>query len=311
MNKPEFKVRVDCITFNHAAYIVDAMNGFTMQKTSFPVATVIVDDASTDGEPDVIRKYLDDNFFLPYRTEETDDYLLICAKHKSNYNCTFVVFLLKYNHYQVKKYKQPYFDAITNAEYVAMCEGDDYWIDPQKLSKQAAFMDSHPNHSLCIHAFRHDIITEDGIKSETVHKYSSDKEILPDEDVLNRKGRFGSTASLFYRKTARDNYPKWASKAPIGDRPLKMVLFLRGHIGYLDDVMCVYREGTVSSWTVRMKKDLEYREKNIKGRLQLAKAFDKYSKRKYHHIIKKEIWGIRYELMMVHLGRMVSLFHKK
>ena len=55
------EVVVRCITFNHAPYIQEALNGFTMQKTTFPFVCTIIDDASTDGEQDVIKKYLEDN----------------------------------------------------------------------------------------------------------------------------------------------------------------------------------------------------------------------------------------------------------
>ena len=54
----KWMVRVSCMTFNHHAYIEDAMNGFCMQETDFPFVCTIVDDASTDGEPEVIKKYL-------------------------------------------------------------------------------------------------------------------------------------------------------------------------------------------------------------------------------------------------------------
>lgn len=145
----KFMVCTSCMTYNHAPYIVDAMNGFTMQETTFPVYYLITDDASTDGEPDVIKQYLADFFQTPYRTEETDDYHLICATHKTNPNCNFIVFLLKYNHYSIKKSKLPYqAEWRDNAKYIALCEGDDYWIDPMKLQKQAIFLDAHPDYNL-------------------------------------------------------------------------------------------------------------------------------------------------------------------
>lgn len=310
-----FLVCVWCKTYNHAPYIVDAMNGFTMQQTAFPFVCTIVDDASTDGEQEIIKMYLDKHFDMSdnsvVRKEETEDYQMFFSRHIENRNCFFAVYFLKYNHYIIRKSKLPYFDEWgRSVTYEALCEGDDYWIDPLKLTKQVSFMDSHPHHSLCIHAFRHDTLTDVGIKTEMVHKYTNDKEIIPDADVLNIHGRFGATASMFYRKEARDNYPEWASKAPIGDRPFKMVLFLRGHIGYIDDIMSVYREGTVSSWTVKMRNNLEYKIRNSKGRLQLAKAFDKFTNRKYHQIMKDEIWIIRYELIKLYLRRIKSMSFK-
>lgn len=59
-----YTISVKCITFNHAPYIVDAMNGFCIQQTNFPYVAVIVDDASTDGEPEVIKQYLQKHFDL-------------------------------------------------------------------------------------------------------------------------------------------------------------------------------------------------------------------------------------------------------
>ena len=64
MNRPNFLVKVKCITFNHSKFITDAMNGFCMQQTDFPFVCCIVDDASTDGEQQVIKEYLQQNFDL-------------------------------------------------------------------------------------------------------------------------------------------------------------------------------------------------------------------------------------------------------
>lgn len=152
--KYKIMVCTQCFTFNHSKYIEDAMKGFSMQVTTFPVVTLIVDDSSTDGEAEIIRKYLAEHFQNPYRYEETDDYYLICANHRYNSNCNFVVFLLKYNHYSLKKSKLPYLSEwLDNTKYQAVCEGDDYWTDSFKLQKQFDYMEAHPECSLCHTAF--------------------------------------------------------------------------------------------------------------------------------------------------------------
>ena len=78
MDNYKYMVQTRCMTYNHAPYILEAMNGFCMQKTTFPFVNVIVDDDSTDGEPEVIEKYLQEHFDLDdsavVRREETDDY---------------------------------------------------------------------------------------------------------------------------------------------------------------------------------------------------------------------------------------------
>ena len=68
MEDKKYLVRVSCMTYNHAPYIVDAMNGFCMQETDFPFVCTIMDDASTDGEQEVIKKYLTDHFDLNDQT---------------------------------------------------------------------------------------------------------------------------------------------------------------------------------------------------------------------------------------------------
>ena len=88
MKQNRYSVCVRSATYNHSQYIEDTMNGFTMQKTDFPYVCCIMDDASTDGEPEVIRQYLKEHFDLEdksvVRNEETDDYILCFARHKTS-----------------------------------------------------------------------------------------------------------------------------------------------------------------------------------------------------------------------------------
>ena len=194
----KYMVCTRCSTFNHAPFIVDTMNGFTMQETTFPVVSLIIDDASTDGEPEIIKQYLKDYFLNPYREKETDDYCMICAKHKSNLNCTFIVFLLKYNHYSIKKSKLPYLSEwLDNSKYHALCEGDDYWIHPNKLQIQVFFLESHPNISY------------------TCTRYKTYIE-KTGETYLNKNDVFDSTNGLhkdYYEFTLKDAFTgSWITK---------------------------------------------------------------------------------------------------
>lgn len=243
-----FLVRVICSTYNHAPYITDAMKGFVMQQTSFPFVCIIVDDASTDGEPEVIKKYLDENFDridIGLSTpEETDEYLRIYARHKVNKNCYFCVLLLKYNHYSIHKAKTKSLAGFTaSVKYIALCEGDDYWTDPLKLQKQVDFLEGHPVFTMCFHGA--------DIKNE-----SSRKVLLGCESIQTRE-YFPSdvfpdwvvpTASMVYKKQEVDGYPikhqEWFCP---GDIVLIMKCMHTGRVWAMKEHMSVYR---MNNWSV-------------------------------------------------------------
>ena len=153
-----FVICVNCWTYNQHAYITDTMNGFVKQKTDFPFVCTIVDDASTDGEQEVIRDYVIENFdlhdsFVAYEVDADYGHVTF-AQNKTNANCYFAVAYLKENHYSQKKQKTQYLSKWMNTKYIAVCEGDDYWTDPLKLQKQVDFMETHPDYSLCCHRYK-------------------------------------------------------------------------------------------------------------------------------------------------------------
>lgn len=150
-----FKVAIQCSTYNHEKYIEDALGGFVMQETNFPFVAIVVDDASTDNEPQVLWNFINNELEASaIQKDETEDYVRVFAPHKSNQNCTFAIYFLKYNHYSIKKTKAPYLNEWQDqAEYIAFCEGDDYWTDSAKLQKQTAFLDSHTDYIMCSHDF--------------------------------------------------------------------------------------------------------------------------------------------------------------
>lgn len=148
---PDFLLSIQCMTYNQASFVEEAMNGFCMQQTNFPYIAIIIDDASTDGEQKVLEQYLHNHFEL-IETEETDEYALAFAKHKDNQNCFFCIYFLKYNFYSISKSKDSFTERWGgHAKYIATCEGDDYWTDSLKLQKQVDFLESHPDYVLCCH----------------------------------------------------------------------------------------------------------------------------------------------------------------
>ena len=210
-----FKVSVWCNTYNQASYIKDTMDGFCMQQTSFPFVCLIMDDASTDGEPEVIKQYLNDHFDTEW-TKETDDYHLTLARHQENKNCYFAVYLLKYNHYSIKKLRLKYYREVTDEiDYVALCEGDDYWTDAHKLQKQADALDANPQATLVYTNFQAidgegNPISRPFIKDYPGRSHSGDN--LP---TLLRYGNYIMVLTSMYR------YKVWKSES-FANCPIKM-----------------------------------------------------------------------------------------
>ena len=189
-----FKVCVRCFTFNQAGYIEDALNGFCMQQTNFPFVCCIMDDCSTDGEQEVIMHYLQEHFNFADKEvehqEETNDYITIFTQHKENKNCFLAVYLLKYNHYEKKSKLQYIAQWEERAKYIAMCEGDDYWIHPKKLQLQADYLDTHDEISLA--CTRYNVLVQETGEISLYPDYYFDSKDNQGEEVhvFDRKEAF-------------------------------------------------------------------------------------------------------------------------
>jgi glycosyltransferase involved in cell wall biosynthesis len=242
----KYMVQVICMTFNHAPYIEDAMNGFTMQQTTSPYVCTIVDDNSTDGEQEVLRNYLQQHFLLDEdavaRQEEIDDYVLTFARHKTNQNCYFAVYFLKYNHYSIKKAKAPYFKEFSdNTKYTALCEGDDYWTDPNKLQLQVDFLESHPEYTMCFHDV--DIKAEKGREWYDVFGKLEDRDYTGIENMVTWSV---PTCSMVMHRKIYETCPV-NPKFTMGDNVLILHCSRNGRIRCIPKKMGVYRL-TPTSW---------------------------------------------------------------
>ncbi len=245
----DYLVRVNCITYNHVDFIEDALNGFCIQETRFPFVCVIIDDKSIDGEYDVIFKYLQDHFEINNSSissfNETSDYYQVFSRHITNKNCFFLVYFLKYNHYQAKVSKNKYFNEI-NAKYVAICEGDDYWISPYKLQMQVSFLESHPDYMMsCSRTGLYSVKQKRMIGENYCYRHSKRVSI---KDTIYRGGLFISTCSIVYRSEVDYNKPDYWTNCSVGDYPLQIACVLKGNVWYSNVLMSVYRIDNPLSW---------------------------------------------------------------
>ena len=219
----DYMVVIKCYTYNHESYIEDALKGFVMQKTDFPFCAIVVDDFSTDSTADIIRKYEND-----YPNIIKGVYL------NENYHS---------QHKPKLPLIQPWFDR---AKYTALCEGDDYWIDPLKLQKQVDYMENHSDCTMTCSRTKLYSIRKNRFVSEQYCKKGDG--VLNVKDVIYRQGLYISTCSVVYKSDIKSDYPVYCGKCLIGDYPLQIYAAIKGNIYYFDDVMSVYRVENNNSW---------------------------------------------------------------
>ena len=283
---------VRCFTYNHSAYITDALNGFTMQQTNFPFVIVLVDDASTDGEQEVIQEYIKTYFKKSAYQKETDYANITYAQHISNKNCYIAAYLLKENHYSQKKKKAPYVKLWRDkCKYEAICEGDDFWTDSLKLQKQVDFLENNPEYVLSY--CNRFVINASGkhIRTNVTPGRSGDL-----FQYLLFKGNPITTASVIYRldaytKAFRIIKEQNLKNLSMGDFQLWIVLSKLGKFYYVNDKMVTYRilNESASHSSNDYQKIVKFGEDELLIKKHFYKLFTKQSADK---IFEKEFYKI-------------------
>ena len=266
-NSFEYLVCTWCFTYNQASYIQETLKGFLIQKTDFPVVNVIIDDASSDGEQDLLRRWAEENLMLGnlHDVGSIQAYGdLLWGESRANKNTFYAIILLRENLYQCGRNKEK-FKIMSrwteNSKYLAVCEGDDYWIDPLKLNKQVEVLETHPEIDMCSTAA---IVIQDNVRIGKMApvKYEG---IIPGEEVIAGGGGFFSTNTLRYRSSLLTADIS-CSKYIMLDYFLQIDGALRGGIYYLVDETAAYRRLAKNSWTSRMGRDNRksyYHKRNV------------------------------------------------
>lgn len=260
-------VTVSCIAYNHEKYIARALDSFLMQKTDFPFEIVIHDDASTDRTPEIIREYAEKypEIIRPMYQEENQ-----YSKGISNISGAFNF-------------------PRAEGKYIAMCEGDDYWIDDSKLQRQADYMEAHPDCTLCFHSAK--IESEDkALRAREIRPYKRSKLCTP-EEVIDKRANYPTASLMFPTKLARA-LPQWYHDCPVGDVPIHIFMASKGIVYYMDRKMSAYRQGVSVSWSSQMEQG-NYKENLIRHHNAMKKMFRAFAKdtdHKYDKAIKSAFY---------------------
>ncbi len=215
MTRSDSLVTIASTTYNMEKYIGEALDSWLAQETTFPFDIVISDDGSTDGTCDVVRGYM----------EKHPNIRLISTGH-----------IGKMPNF-IRSLKE------SKGKYIALCDGDDYWIDTKKLQKQFDFMEAHPDFSECFtNSYVLDVKTGDKKIAKThIWDVADTEGLLAHRDDDNVQMSPGHTSTFFYRNQYLQEYPEWMYGDVMTDFPLYMLMSRYGKAKFINEITSVYR----------------------------------------------------------------------
>ncbi len=231
-------VTVRCITFKQEKFIAQTIESIVAQQTTFKYQVIIHDDASPDGNPEIIRRY----------AEKYPDKIVAVLNHVNQYSNP---------NGSIWNTIRPYM----RGKYVAFIEGDDYWTDPLKLQKQIEYMEAHPECTMC---YGKAIVYNQ--KMDRVLAYTVGREVSGFKELLVKNVVPTLTAILrdeimeeytFWNREWRDKHKKWY----MGDRAMWLYASLKGKVHFFDEVFSCYRQLEESeSHSTTIEKVLRFEE---------------------------------------------------
>lgn len=254
-----YEVSVICNTYNQKSYLEKAVKNMLAQRTTFDYEIIIHDDVSTDGTCDIIRKYV----------EAYPDKVRAIYERDNQYSkgADFITPIVK---------------DIAKGKYIAMCEGDDFWIDENKLQLQRDTLEDHPECDMC--ACWGCTVTEDGKREISQIRPRIGNGVLSAESVILGGGQYLVTAGLFFRKQMYENMLEFEKIISL-DYAIQIKGSLRGGIFYIDKKMAVYRRYAAGSWTNDVLKNKEKLEVQWETEKKLLETLDLDTNGKYHKTI--------------------------
>jgi glycosyltransferase involved in cell wall biosynthesis len=256
------KVSILCNTYNHEAFIESALKGFLSQKCTFPYELIIHDDTSTDKTVSIIKTY---------ETKFLNGFKLLTEVENQ-------VTLGK----RVMDITAPY----GQGDYLAVCDGDDVWIDPLKLQKQADYLDDHPECSLVISAH----VTQSAnfpYLTKTVQCFKEDKTISIDEVFSELSLRFVYSSFMFRRKDLI--MPDVFKTLRYTDLPRILYSTLIGNVRYISDPMTLYRTGVSTSLSMKQINDHSARIRQLDQLMDFYHQLDDYTSGSHRLLFTQQI----------------------
>ena len=218
-------VSVVCHTYNHAPFLEAALRGFLGQVTPFPFEVIVRDDASSDGAQQVIREYANRYPRIVRGICEQSNTL---TRGVRPFSVTF---------------------PMVRGDYIAMCEGDDYWTHPDKLRAQVAVMAANPSAGMCVHpALGVDYRT--GLSGWSFCDHGGSARLISVREIFYLPQQFAPTSSYLMRASFSSAFLDFAQRWPTSFADFFIeAIASRGTLAYIPDRMSVYRRDHAGSYS--------------------------------------------------------------
>lgn len=283
MNEQKLDVSIVCLTYNQEKYIGKAIESFLMQKGDFSYEIIVHDDCSQDSTARIVKEY----------AQKYPDRIKTVLQKENQYSKNVNIL-------------EDIVVPMARGKYIALCEGDDYWIDQYKLKIQLDAFKNNPQCCICTHKVK--IINSNG---KYVGEIAPGKKntIFSVEKVINGGGGFvGTNSILIKKKIFEDKYGVLATYSL--DYTLQIAGSLSGGMIYVNRGMSVYRQNTEGSWTNRMIENPELYIDNCKNIIRALKCLNNDTHARYESVIKRNISLEEFEIMRVQ-NNYKSLFIKE
>lgn len=263
------KVSIICNTYNHEKYIEDAIKGFVCQKTDFKYEICIHDDASTDHTKEIIQKY---ERLYP-------DLIHAIIQSENQYSKGISVNAIN--------------TARAKGEYIAFCEGDDYWIDPYKLQKQVNLFEKYSDCALVVHGSL--IVNARNRFARRKWLLTQEERKLTFDEILASRGIVAAHNTYMYRNM-ENTFPEFFKNLGVWDTTRCIYFGLNNSVYYIPEIMSVYRVGIKGSWNDRVRLDSAKLVKHYQKEINFYQQLNQYTQLKYDKVITKIIHQLEYQI---------------
>ena len=255
-----FDVTVLVNVYNFGRFLPDALEGIVSQKCDYAIEVLIHDDGSTDDSAEIIRQY----------SEKFPNLIHAFIGHQNVYGTLSVSEGVEFEH--------QWMEENIHGKYVAYCEGDDYWKDPDKLQLQITYMKEHPD----CHMTMHDATLWD-YRDNSKHcmkPAAKDYDLSAQELILQETGIWPTASMVFTRDVAI--CPKWLLMCWIGDWPRQLYAVSKGNVHFFARNMCVYRYMHTGSWSKETSVNVSRAFTHCIQMMHFLAQYDDYTCGNYH-----------------------------